>query len=111
MHVDHLLFSQDPLRPALGLGGSELPVGGLILGGAGTRPGGAACRAFPDGAQPGMCCVETGSASSRAVRLQDPATRRFWSPQNGSRITLRWIFPTGLRGRAWSRKTTWLGFL
>ncbi len=40
MHVDHLLFSQGPLRPALGLGGSELPVDGLILGGAGTHPGG-----------------------------------------------------------------------
>jgi phytoene dehydrogenase-like protein len=40
MHVDHLLFSQGPLRPALGPGGSELPVSGLILGGAGTRPGG-----------------------------------------------------------------------
>jgi phytoene dehydrogenase-like protein len=40
MHVDHLLFSQGPLRPALGLGGTKLPVEGLVLGGAGTHPGG-----------------------------------------------------------------------
>lgn len=40
MHVDHLLFSQGPLRPALGLGGTTLPVDGLVLGGAGTHPGG-----------------------------------------------------------------------
>jgi phytoene dehydrogenase-like protein len=40
MHVDHLLFSQGPLRPALGLGGAQTPVDGLVLGGAGTHPGG-----------------------------------------------------------------------
>lgn len=39
MHVDHLLLSQGPLRPALGLA-SSLPVKGLVLGGAGTHPGG-----------------------------------------------------------------------
>jgi phytoene dehydrogenase-like protein len=40
MHVDHLLFSQGPLRPAPGLGGTRLPVEGLFLGGAGVHPGG-----------------------------------------------------------------------
>jgi phytoene dehydrogenase-like protein len=40
MHVDHLLFSQGPLRPAMGLAGTSLPVKGLVLGGAGTHPGG-----------------------------------------------------------------------
>lgn len=40
MHVDHLLFSQGPFRPASGLSGAKLPVEGLVLGGAGTHPGG-----------------------------------------------------------------------
>lgn len=40
MHVDHLLLSQGPLRPALGLGGITMPVEGLYLGGAGAHPGG-----------------------------------------------------------------------
>jgi len=40
MHVDHLLLSQGPLRPAPGLGGVRMPVGGLYLGGAGIHPGG-----------------------------------------------------------------------
>ncbi|ORW73744.1 phytoene desaturase family protein [Mycobacterium saskatchewanense] len=40
MHVDHLLFSQGPMRPALGLGGRKLPVDRLVLGGAGAHPGG-----------------------------------------------------------------------
>lgn len=40
MHVDHLLLSQGPLRPAIGLGGIALPVEGLYLGGAGAHPGG-----------------------------------------------------------------------
>ncbi len=40
MHVDHLLLSQGPLRPAVGLGGTQLPVEGLVLGGAGIHPGG-----------------------------------------------------------------------
>ncbi|HEY1971923.1 MAG TPA: NAD(P)/FAD-dependent oxidoreductase [Pseudonocardia sp.] len=40
MHVDHLLLSQGPLRPAAGLGGVRTPVDGLLLGGAGIHPGG-----------------------------------------------------------------------
>jgi phytoene dehydrogenase-like protein len=40
MHVDHLLLSQGPLRPAIGLGGISMPVEGLYLGGAGAHPGG-----------------------------------------------------------------------
>ncbi|MDT7746810.1 MAG: hypothetical protein QOD96_472 [Pseudonocardiales bacterium] len=40
MHVDHLLLSQGPLRPALGFGGIAMPVEGLFLGGAGAHPGG-----------------------------------------------------------------------
>ena len=40
MHVDHLLLSQGPLRPALGLGGIAMPLDGLYLGGAGVHPGG-----------------------------------------------------------------------
>jgi phytoene dehydrogenase-like protein len=40
MHVDHLLLSQGPMRPALGLGGISMPVDGLYLGGAGAHPGG-----------------------------------------------------------------------
>jgi phytoene dehydrogenase-like protein len=31
MHVDHLLLSQGPLRPALGISGRTLPVEGLVV--------------------------------------------------------------------------------
>ena len=40
MHVDHLLLSQGPFRPARGLGRIEMPVDGLYLGSAGAHPGG-----------------------------------------------------------------------
>jgi len=39
-HVDMVLTRTGPLRPAIGLGGIQLPLPGLFLGGAGAHPGG-----------------------------------------------------------------------
>lgn len=51
------------------------------------------------------------AVGSPAQRLQEPDTRRACPAQYGSRITLRWIFPTGLRGNGSSMNMIWLGFL